>query len=458
MAVAAAEAGNPATATAIAARDNLARARRARLARSSRPGPLTQHRSFHPVNLGFQFHRPWPTGDYQTGARRPRDGPSHAPARRCGGTWAPTGAGGGAIYAYQADLTVTDTTFADNRADGPGGAIYAVLRLDFGTSPPTGLGGSLAVHSSTFLGNASVTDSGGAVAAIDVSATVSGRIFAGNTAGFGGGAIYTTRSFESDAALVVEGSTFIGNSAVSPDSFALGGAIFNLGEVAVQGSTFIDNRAVAQSIAQGGAIHNSFSAIMMVEDSHFVGNLARADSPFGSSAGGALSGDSGSSITVDGSTFTGNRVETSGFQSHGGAIKSSGGGFGPTVGTLTISDSLFLANAAVGLDATQPFQSGVGAQGGGVFNEEGPVLISDTTFLGNRARGSDAAGGGLWAGGIVAILDTRVTGNRAEARPGGQAFGGGIFLDNPDAATIDRKSKITGNKATTAGDDIFPIP
>jgi hypothetical protein len=120
-------------------------------------------------------------------------------------------------------------------------------------------------------------------------------------------------------------------------------------------------------------------------------------------------------LTVTGSTFTGN------FGVFGGGIQNSG--------TLTVTGSTLSGNDA--------------ACGGGIDNQEGATLtVTDSTLSGNSA----GFGGGIEndPGGTLTVTGSALSGNTA-----GNS-GGGIFSDIGSTLTV-TDSAISGNTAPTAG-------
>jgi predicted outer membrane repeat protein len=104
-------------------------------------------------------------------------------------------------------------------------------------------------------------------------------------------------------------------------------------------------------------------------------------------------------LTVIGTIFFQNEGGT------GGAIYSSGSsGFFAGSGVLTIRDSVFLENRAIGF---RPFFDG---HGGGIHNHGGTVDIVNTLISQNSAS---HGGGGLYTccGGTTTLRRTVVTGN-----------------------------------------------
>jgi hypothetical protein len=237
------------------------------------------------------------------------------------------GAGGGAIYDLQGSpLTVDGSTFTGNAATGSilggaGGAIYVVQ----GTQPggPLLYGAQVVITNSTFSGNSAgggTGGSGGAVcdgqgSGIELGMTIADSTFVGNSATVGGqgGAIYNV------AYLTVTESSFFDNQA-SGDQYAVayGGAIANdrTARLIVAGSTFASNSAVSAGppasgyYGYGGAIYNAAANPVTITNSTLFGNSA-------SDGGGAIYQAASGSVVVNNSTVAGNQVGSAG---HGGGL------------------------------------------------------------------------------------------------------------------------------------------
>ncbi|QDZ15310.1 beta strand repeat-containing protein [Humibacter ginsenosidimutans] len=196
--------------------------------------------------------------------------------------------GGGAIIggsgglAADDSLTVHDSTFDNNVANTGtpnttviGGAIF------FG-------GGSLSISDSSFTANSANGSSGGAVAFVAAAGgpqnlTVSGSTFSGNTTGaattdaaaLGGGALYVTGRGASPAATVTA-STFTDNVSKGSAVGGRGGAIrVDVGSASVTASTFTGNQ-VAGSNAEGAAVSVESSASLQAHDDRITGNSGSA--------------------------------------------------------------------------------------------------------------------------------------------------------------------------------------
>jgi uncharacterized repeat protein (TIGR01451 family) len=128
--------------------------------------------------------------------------------------------------------------------------------------------------------------------------------------------------------------------------------------------------------------------------------------------GGGL--DNSGSVTITGSTFTGNTT------SGGGGAIDNGDGFNgrPGTGTVTVTGSTFTGNSASGGGAIDSGRTGGGS-----------VTVTASTFTGNTALDGGAIDSAdLRGGGSVTVTDSTFTGNTAGeggAIDNGDEFGGG---------------------------------
>lgn len=202
-------------------------------------------------------------------------------------------------------LTITDSTFSNNRATATalfgggngGGGIYLS-------------GGSAAtVTNATFSGNQS--QNGGAIHLLHsnfhaVQVTFNNNVANNAVGGGGGGAIYMDGTKGLSGELLLEQSTFSGNT-----TNQLGGAIFSFitenGRTTIDQSTFDGNMT---SGGNGGAIYhqsNTGSAPMNVSNSTFINNVATAVPANDAGQGGAL-WLINSPVTISNSTFSQNQA------------------------------------------------------------------------------------------------------------------------------------------------------
>src|SRR5262249_33690855 len=138
------------------------------------------------------------------------------------------------------------------------------------------------------------------------------------------------------------------------------------------------------------------------------GNLATGGA-HNNGNGGAIDNEGlGTTMTVSGSTLTGNRsVGGDGADGETSLGQGLGGGVMNALGTMTISDSTISDNQAIGGDHSTPTLDNPltgGGIGGGIVNFAGGTLtVIDCTIKGNQARGgaTDAGPGGSAAGGGI---------------------------------------------------------
>jgi hypothetical protein len=149
-----------------------------------------------------------------------------------------------------------------------------------------------------------------------------------------------------------------------------------------------------------------------------------------------------STVTISGLTIADGLADAT-------AVHSSiGGGIYNSAGTLSLNGVVLSNNVALG-------SSGNG-EGGGIANVlGGQVTASQVTIKHNLATGSgnSGLGGGVFidTGTTLTLSASRVTRNIAAGSPG---VGGGVY----DLGTFifDKKTVITGNRASTSNDNIFP--
>lgn len=151
---------------------------------------------------------------------------------------------GGAIYAINQNLQISDSTFESNSAGGAGGAIRA-------------RDGSLEIQNSRFNSNVAGGD-GGAIDTTGAELSVIDSMFTSNSADYEGGAIFAK-------SILLARSAFESNTSISSD----GGAIYleGNGQSVILNSVFEENQALN---GFGGAIYGP--SWMLFND--FIGNNA----------------------------------------------------------------------------------------------------------------------------------------------------------------------------------------
>ena len=383
--------------------------------------------------------------------------------------------GGGAIFAYNTELTIEDSSFVGNAMNiqsawaYSGGSAICALSTDLtisGSSFLDHVSGAgkqsgkfavvyarnakgLAITDSTFSGNAmpGVAISGGSG-----TMTVSGSTFDSNTYGLGGCAL----TADTNAALTIDDCTFSNN--VSDNVW---GAVLKLGagSYTVRNCTFTDNiNSGASTNVGGGAIYLSTNqkGSLTVTDCEFTGNQVTKEAPIG---GGAIyanyNGTDGGTINITDSTFTNN---SSGSQ--GGAIYAS-----TTTGTVTISGNTFTENTATGnggaiylsntsgtnVLANNTFTDNSAVAGGAVYVVSGETSITGSTFKGNSAVGD---GGALHTAADTTISNS-IFGSTTEGE--GNSGAHGMTIYQAGGAMVITNSSIVGSTSTTQWADIGAI-
>ncbi len=309
------------------------------------------------------------------------------------------GAGAGLWTFSSTTLTLENTTFKNNHANGEGGgAIYAGWRS-------TNL-----VINSTFENNSSSGNSltgksergGGAIAVkSESSLTVRDSQFISNT-GINGGAINTVLG-----GLIVENSTFTNNDStpggsIGPDTFGYGGAIYSdgasatndsstSGKIEIRNSRFESNKGAGQG---GGLLLYGYPGDqVIIEDSTIIDNQV-IESVNGDALGGGLR-HGNSKLTVRNTTFVNNR-----------ALVQGGGLWIGEKSPVTIENSTFYENKAESTD-------GKNGLGGAILLANGsqPTMIANTTVANNYAG---FQGAGFWGGGRnVTLQNSLVADNLA---------------------------------------------
>ncbi len=288
---------------------------------------------------------------------------------------------GGVIDASLGDLTVLDCSFDNNKTQAYGGAIYFS-------------GDTLTISDSTFTNNQAGLDGGALHFSPDVAVVITNTTFSGNTANRDGGAVYISGT-GALATVTLTTLTFAGNTALGDGTSEVrgGGAIFNGGGdtstslILVEASTFSGNTAPN---GRGGALINAPTAALSWPDvvntpadlhqGGLYNCLFFQNSASGAGGVGNVNGLGGAIynagiLTVLGSTFDQNRS----FTSSGGAIAHLHG-FGLEHDRLRVANSTFSGNQALN-------------DGGAIanFDVNAKVLLLNSTLSGNTAVNSGGA-------------------------------------------------------------------
>ena len=240
-----------------------------------------------------------------------------------------------------------------------------------------------------------------------------------------------------------------------------GGAITNADEMTITGGSFANNTANYS----GGAIYNDANAAgsqtsLTIDGTTFTGNSVTADFKTTNNdniAGGAIFNDTGAKLDVKNATFTDNTsslkggaifnrdgevaITNSTFKNNsvptsaGGAVLNESGDTSKT-GTITITGSTFEGNKA--------------GNGGAVWNGfNGKVDITASTFKSNTALV------GIGQGGAITNADQMsITGSTFEGNQAGK-IGGAIFNATSGKLDFNGTNTFTNNTAAGQANDIY---
>lgn len=370
---------------------------------------------------------------------------------------------GGAIETYGGTLNITDCSFTGNTAGGDtaaGGAVCAIaganVTVDGGTFTENEAayggalqqwGGTLTITSTEFTDNIARIGGGALEMHGAVTASVDACVFTGNDA-VHGGAVYNDTYNNGTANLTLKNSTLNKNTA------DLGGAVYNYADLLIQKSNFSENEVNLPAgwntdKGFGGAVANTISGNLIVEESVFEANTAKN--------GGAIAnwinyGESGSATAeISDSSFESNAAE------NGGAIYQSGA----SADLVKITDCDFIGNtASYGGGAVVnafgllqitggSFEENTAANDGGAVALWNGGSISDAVFSGNNAAYGGAVSNS-WSGPAVTISGCTFTANTATVS------GGAIWNDNNGCEIISVSDcTFSGNSASVSGGAIF---
>ncbi len=191
----------------------------------------------------------------------------------------------------------------------------------------------------------------------------------------------------------------------------------------------VSGNSTAGSFARGGGIYTNLGVVTLT-GSTVSGNSTAGDRAFG----GGIYARSGA-VTLTSSTVSGN--STAGTNSDGGGIYTNSG-------AVTLSSSTLSGNKT----------EGPGAHGGGIYTRSGAVTLTGSTVSGNRVTGSNSDGGGvMFLSNEFNIFNSTITANSAARASGGLGRPNGIV--SIKKLTI-HNSIIAGNTAASNPDFTAP--
>lgn len=241
----------------------------------------------------------------------------------------------------------------------------------------------------------------------------------------GGGAIYANGvSVLVDHSLIAENEAIFAGGMTNNGNG--GGIYMNGGSLTILNSELFSNTARTGVVhdVQGGAIHATNGATVLIEDSVLRENRTRVtDTGSGRTSAGAIFFD-GTELTIRASKLVSNSVA---------AIFSTGKGFGGAIyfngARLVIEESTLAGNTA-------------GEAAGALYHSGGQCEIVRSTFSGNQV--SEGYGGAIINTSLMTITNSTLSGNVALMTAGGlsNGFSGQLML---------RHTTIADNTCATAG-------
>ena len=367
-----------------------------------------------------------------------------------------SGSGGGILNAAGGTLRVNGITISGNQASRAGGGIEdASGTLTAFTVTNTTISGNAATASPGNGGGIHISGNGGLL--------IQGGEIANNTAALEGGGVWN-----SVGTMEISGTLINGNTAAGDAADDGGGGVFNNGgRVAIDGGTVISGNQATGAAGSGGGVLSVANtqdvlliSIITVSSSTISGNSAtRAGGGVEIAAGNYVSVDA----TLDGNTTgsapgNGGGLHVTGMESliniDGGSVSNNsatneGGGLWNQSGsTMTLEGVSITGNTVANADAVADQL----LSGGGLYNNGGTLTITSSTVANNTvtlADGSPAggAGGGVansGTAGSLSIFTSTLAGNTAP-------IGGAIA--NVATANL-QNSTVTDNTASTAGGGI----
>jgi len=342
-------------------------------------------------------------------------------APTAGGVWVNGNSGrGGATK-----LSISNSLITGNSATGNGGGGVNFYGLD-----------SFSMTGSVVTGNTGATTGGGIYGHLKTTGagmTITKSLVSGNTAGYGGGLWLADNNVMAASKITISATKITGNVSNSIGHEQGGGGLFiGGGNAVVTGSTIENNT----SVYYGGGLQALAFTSLTISGSTISGNrttTAQPSTPY-QGGGGIFVDGSGSApalnVTIKGSHITDNQTAYSG-----------GGVYAIKGIALTISSSTISGNEAISDDG-----GGICAYGHGANAVN--LSVTGSTLSGNIAKwgGAIYAGDGnlIGTGGAFSITASKITGNSCING------GGGLYVNGSSSATV-KNTTVAGNNAGLYG-------
>jgi len=353
--------------------------------------------------------------------------------------------GGGAVYAAYATPTITNCQIDNSGAQAGGGiALYE--------SP-------LHLYNSRVLTNQA--GYGGGLAIGRAAAIVSGNLFADNQAGYAGGigagqsaAQITNNTIRANTAISSGGgialignppATVRGNLITANSARWGGGIVISSSTALVENNTITANHAdevgggvnldhcnatIANNLVQQNDAGYGGGGFYFVADTAVVTGNQVLSNTTPRKGGGLYVNESAAQVINN--TIAGNTASGTAWDESGG-----GGVYVRRSNGVWLRGNAILANAAL-------------MYGGGVRLYQSAATLESNTIATNTVDTQNsvfAGGGGIYADGAPLLISNTVRANVAYGT--GNAYGGGIYLNNSDATL--RANAIVSNTARTSG-------
>lgn len=314
---------------------------------------------------------------------------------------------GGGVYT-SGTVTLKNTTIGQGKVSGAKGNL--AMKQGGGVF----VNGTLTLDNCTVTGNRAVTHGGGVYVAKSKTFTMSGGKITENQVGNG-----------------------------KEDAARYGGGVFNAGTMTINGSATISYNAKYGSRGgeklDGAGIYNNGTLTM---NSGTIRNNTGKH-------GAAVYVASGKTFHMNGGTLENNRSSGGSggavcvlgtFNMKNATIKNNstgnlgGGVYIPEGGTFNMNENSLISYCS-------------GSHGGGVFNQ-GTFNMTSATIDHCTATNSTGHGGGLCADAPAKLVGATISNNTAD-------LGGGVFVGQPDALTMDANTQIISNTAKKGNNQPF---
>lgn len=210
-----------------------------------------------------------------------------------------------------------------------------------------------------------------------------------------------------------------------------GGVYLGGGAVTITGCTFAGNISRGGDGGDGGVGSSSTTAALA------FGNKGGGGGTGGDGFGGAIMSLAAGTVTITGSSMSGNQAI--------GGIGGQGGRGGDALATGTSTNTVFAIAGSGGAGGT-----GGRGVGGAIFLETGTLDLSASCVNANAVTGGAGGTGGVGGDGSVtgsAFSSSFVAGGSGgTAGPGGEGFGGGLYIDAGSISVVN--STVSGNAST----------